>query len=352
MPARVAELRQASNLVNALVARLPKEASFGASVRDLFTAQQLLQEALQVAEKSLRGSDGDLVREAQRLRDEAVQAAQATQQECLGLEQENHKLLEECNRLEEERIRRDEQIRALDSAAAAREADLTAQHKELSSTKQGLHERIDQQTNDLVTSSAVGHHFNLSLGRMKRQHQDALAENAWAKEVLQLENEVENYKKLRRGQCFEVQESLEKAQSDNHERMAKLLEQWESQQKKYETDMQEIQAKLSDLQSKYDQRWRIAEYELDQKIAFTHKTAAEVQATVENHIGELDKEREHEAIALQNQIEYQQDRLTGAVAQAKAEMDERYAEVQQQYQESSMPNMQNARNNARCIALG
>merc|ERR1712134_84290 len=104
--------------------------------------------------------------------------------------------------------------------------------------------------------------------------------------------------------------------------MKKLLERWQEQQKKDEKDMEEIQSKLSDLQSKYDERWRIAEHELDQKIAFTYKTAAETQATVENNIGELDKEREHEAIALQNQIEYQQDRLTGAVAQAKAEMDE------------------------------
>merc|ERR1711904_457682 len=115
-------------------------------------------------------------------------------------------------------------------------------------------------------------------------------------------------------------EALAKAQNDNNERMTKLMEQWESQQKKYEADMEEIQAKLSDLQSKYDQRWRIAEHELDQKIAFTYRTAAEVQATVEQHIGELDQEREHEAVALEKQIEYQRDRLSSAVAKAKEEM--------------------------------
>merc|ERR1719484_252965 len=111
------------------------------------------------------------------------------------------------------------------------------------------------------------------------------------------------------------------------------MEQWETQQKKYATDMEEIQAKLSDLQSKYDQRWRIAEHELDQKIAFTYRTAAEVQTTVEHHIGELDKEREHEAISLQTQIEYQKERLTSAVTMAKSEMDDRYMEVQRQCQD-------------------
>lgn len=334
MAGRVAELRLACNLVNTLVANLPKVgSSLGRSVDDVHNAQRLLHEALLIAENACKGSDGDLVREAHRLRDEAVQAAQAVDDECLRLEQENHKLLEECSNLEEERVHREEQIGTLDSEAAESEAALTAQYKEVSSTLQGLHKKIDQQTHDLTTSSSVGHHYNVSLSKMKRQHQDALAENAWAKEVLQLERSVENYKKLRRGQCQEVQESLAKAQHDNHERMAKLLEQWQSQQKKYETDMLEIQAKLSDLQSKYDQRWRIAEHELDQKIAYTYQTASQVQSNVENQIGELDNEREHEAVALQKQIEYQSDRLTNAVALAKAEMEARYLEVQQQCQE-------------------
>merc|ERR1712139_474598 len=96
---------------------------------------------------------------------------------------------------------------------------------------------------------------------------------------------------------------------------------------------EEIQAKLSDLQSKYDQRWRIAEHELDQKIAFTQRTASEVQAQVENHISDLDTEREHEAIALQKQIEYQNERLNNAVSNAKSEMDQRYMEVQAQCQD-------------------
>jgi hypothetical protein len=331
MPGRVAELRLATKQVNALLAKIPK--TLGPVAQDLYSAQRLLNDALQVAENSLAGADGDLVREAHGLRDEALQAAQATEDECLQLEQENHKLLEECRNLEEERARREEYIGRLDKEAAESESDLTGQYKDVLSRKQDLHDQIDQQTNDLITSSAVGHHFDLSLGRLKRGHQDALAENAWAKEVLQLERSVENYKALRRQQCQEVQEALAKAQFDDHERMARLLEQWDGQQQKYEADMEAIQAKLSDLQSKYDQRWRVAEYELDQKIAFTHRTAEEVQSKVENHISELDKEREHEAIALQKQIEYQKERLNTAVSQAKAEMNHRFLEVQQQCQD-------------------
>jgi len=329
--ARVVELRRANTLVNVLLTKLPKVASqFGPTASVLQNAQQLLQEALDVAESSLKGTEGDLAREALRLRDEATDAAKAIQDECLRLEGENHALLEECESLEEERTRRQEYIGTVDRAAAEVEADLIAQYTDVSLKIQALHDVSEQQTKDLVKSNALGHSTNLSLGRLKRRHQDALAENAWAKEVLQLERSVDNYKTMRSGQCHEVSEALAKAQFDNHERMTKLMEQWESQQKKYEADMVDIQSKLSDLQSKYDQRWRIAEHELDQKIAFTYRTAAEVQATVEHHIGELDKEREHEAISLQKQIEYQKDKMTGAVAKAKTEMDERFNEVQNQ----------------------
>lgn len=328
--ARVTELRHANKLIKELLTKLPKAVSANT---DLHRAQSLLQEALEVAEKTLKGADGDLVREARGLQDEASKAAQAIQDECARLERENHALLQECESLEEERGRREEYIGTVDNAAAEREADLNAQFADLRLKNAGLHDHHEQLVKELVTSSAVGHDTDLKLGRLKRRHQDALAENAWAKEVLSLERSVDNYKRMRQGQCQEVQEALAKAQYDNHERMAKLLEQWESQKKKYETDMEEIQAKLSDLQSKYDQRWRIAEHELDQKIAFTHRTAAEVQDTVEHHIAELDKEREHEAIALQNQIQYQKDRLTSAVANAKAEMEDRFQEVQRQCQD-------------------
>jgi len=328
--ARVAELRHANKLIKSLCLKASKA---GSAHNDLQSAQRLLQEALDVAENTLNGADRDLVREAYGLRDEASKAAQAIQDECLKLERENHAILQECESLEEERGRREEYIATIDTAAAEREADLHSQFAELRLKNEGLHDHHDQLVKELVSSSSVGHDTDLKLGRLKRRHQDALAENAWAKEVLSLERSVDNYKRMRQGQCQEVQEQLSKAQYDNHERMAKLLEQWESQQKKYETDMEEIQAKLSDLQSKYDQRWRIAEHELDQKIAFTYRTAAEVQSTVEHHIGELDKEREHEAISLQTQIEYQKDRLTSAVTKAKAEMEDRYTEVQMQCQD-------------------
>merc|ERR1712118_174541 len=50
-------------------------------------------------------------------------------------------------------------------------------------------------------------------------------------------------------------------------------------------------------------------------------------------ISELDKEREHEATALQKQIEYQEERLNNAVSLAKSEMDQRFMEVQGQCQD-------------------
>jgi hypothetical protein len=328
--ARVTELRHANKLLKELLSKLPKAASASS---DLHRAQSLLQEALEVAEKTLKGADGDLVREALGLRDEASKAAQAIQDECARLEHQNDAILQECESLEEERTRREEYIGTVDSAAAEHQADLDAKFADLRLKNAALHDHHEQLVKELVTSSGVGHDTDIKLGRLKRRHQDALAENAWAKEVLSLERSVDNYKRTRQGQCKEVQEMLAKAHYDSHERMAKLLEQWEVQKKKYNTDMEEIQAKLSDLQSKYDQRWRIAEHELDQKIAFTYRTAAEVEDTVEHHIGELDKEREHEAIALQNQIQYQKDRLMSAVTTAKEEMEDSYQRVQRQCQD-------------------
>lgn len=275
--------------------------------------------------------EGELVREALRMRDEALRAREEAEERILELEKENGRLLAQTTEALRETEKLRARVSAADDAAKERERALERRYEELVSSKNELHGLVDLKSDQLIRSNALSRQLDMSYAKLKRTHAEVLQENERAKEVLALERTVAHYKERKEKECREWDARLQKAQLECEQRMQNLMSTWESQNRKYAAEMQELQGQYDELQSKYEHKRSVAERELDYQISLKQKAVEEAEDDSATKIAELSTEMQQKTLQLRTQILQNQKQVRENATATRRKMEAQIEEISTAY---------------------
>jgi hypothetical protein len=331
----VAELRAlleaATRELGSVVADLPKddedEATSPLSAEILLAAKAVAEAAKLCTDSSAHNIDmldcqpSEILREAHMLRGEAVRARDVAEARLWSLQDEHVELLERLRELStHQQANLDEQY-AEANAAASREGILVERCAQLNNEVRALRKDVDEKSQRLIASSALGHSLELNKRKLQRQHEGSLVENAVAREILALQQSTESYMQRVNADCNNIDLSLESAQKSCAEKMESLQAEWSEEQAKYENDTIALQAQLSDLQQRYQDRWKANELSTREELATKVQRASEQRRKVDEQLAKLDEEWEKEASASRRTVDEQKKVMFEARQVASLEME-------------------------------
>lgn len=236
---------------------------------------------------------GETLTEALALRREAYRGKDVARAEHWALQDESSALVDQLRELSERHCRataaRDDDAKR----STVDESSLLAMFKDLRAEVDALRREVEVKQWKVIAADKRGHVLGHRLTRLRRLHDDALAENEIAQEILRLQESTAAYMKQAAEHCDELDSELEAGERRCSARMQALCREWNEQQSKYQAQMDSLEARLTELQRDYDERWRGNALDTRQKLDERARVEEEAQTRVQAYMANIRAEEEN-----------------------------------------------------------
>lgn len=280
-------LEAASRELASLIAQLVEVGADDGVQKDVSQAADHLTRALRATLRQSAPAEDtpdEQVQEAYDLLAEAARERDIAEAQFGAAQDEHHEQLRQFEELSRAADDASGQLLAAEQLAA-READILRPTQELLDDVARLREQVETKSQRLVSGEGRNHILGLRVLRLLRRREACVAENAIAREVLELERRTEEHLKHIDTSCDDFDAQVEQKKADVKAKMVALREEWLQRWNDFIQDSDAVEDRLADVETFFAERWNGSE--------------AAKQERLRGHLSLLRKHREGHDRALQ-----------------------------------------------------
>merc|ERR1719375_2109177 len=203
------------------------------------------------------------------------------------------------------------------------EADLHAKCAEKEESLRLLQKRLGLSSKWLYQLREDCGRLKLDTKKLGRKHERAKAENSLSREVLQLQETVEQHRQQRKAEQNEIAEALAAAQRESAEKTERLREQWEEQKAKYAQETAELRDQMAELQAAFEEARLANEAEVRERLDSVARQMSDHRTQCEEQVAKMREDSEAQILELKAQLERDRQQVREEKERAMADMEER-----------------------------